>query len=364
MFLASALACPGRILRVLIVAVALAPVSITAHAQTPSEAVTISPAARLGLGIETVEARTAMAADGVVLTGEIVVPPHSRRALVAPATMIVAETLVLPGQRVSTDDPVQVLYSPVLEGLRAQLDVLGLEAEHAQELAQRAEALLEAGLTTGEDLHERRLTATATRLELAAMRARFGAFESGSEAGQFLVRATADGVLAEINTEPGFRLEEGAVIFAINTDDTVWARLHVPARLSDGLSVGSEIRVPGVSGTGQIMAIDSMIDPARRAVTVHVALPDGVSERPGSLIDVLFPVTGERQGLSLPARAIVRLAGEDHVFIDRGETFQAVAVRVLTRTRDAVTVEPGTVTEGDQVAISGLAALKNQLEGG
>lgn len=364
MCLASVLACSGRTLRGLIVAVVLAPVSITAHAQAPSNSVPISPASRLGLGIETVEARSAMTADGVILTGEIVVPPQSRRAVVAPATMIVAETLVLPGQRVSADDPVQVLSSPGLEELRAQLDVLGLEAEHAQELAQRAEALLEAGLTTGEDLHERRLTATSTRLELDAMRARFGAFEARSVAGQFLVRAPADGVLAEINTEPGFRLEEGAVIFAINTDDAVWARLHVPARLSDGLSEGGEVRVPGQSGTGQIVAVDTMIDPARRAVTVHVALPTGVNGRPGSLIDVLLPVAGERQGLSLPARAIVRLAGEDHVFVDRGEAFQAVAVRVLTRTRDAVTVEPGPVTEGDQVAVSGLAALKNQLEGG
>ena len=99
-------------------------------------------------------------------------------------------------------------------------------------------------------------------------------------------------------------------------------------------------------------------------MAVHIALPDGVSGRPGALVDVLFPTAADAEGLSLPARALVRLDGEEHVFVDRGEAFQALPVTVLTRTRDTVTVGTVSLAEGDRVAVSGLAALKNMAEGG
>jgi len=355
---------PGRALRPVLAALALAAAVTGAQAQPAPDPIAISQAARLALGIETVAAERASRHDGVALTGHMTVPPEQRHAVVAPAGMIVADTLVLPGQRVATGDPVQRLYSPALASLHAELDVLRLEAEHTAELAERAEALLDAGLTTGEDVHERRLAAIAARLELGAMQSRFGDFSGEADPARFLARAPADGVVAEIATEAGTRLDEGDVIVSVTSGETMWARVHVPARLSQALAEGSPVRVPGMPGSGQVMAVDSMIDPARRAVAVHVALPEGVSGRPGSLVDVIFPAGAGSAGLSLPARAIVRLGGDDHVFVDRGAAFEALPVSVLTRTRDMVTVAMTPLAEGDRVAVSGLAALKNMAEGG
>ncbi|MEA1941117.1 MAG: efflux RND transporter periplasmic adaptor subunit [Pseudomonadota bacterium] len=354
----------GRALRPVLAALALAAAMTGAHAQPAPDPIAISQAARLALGIETVAAERATRHDGVALTGHMVVPPELRQAVVAPAAMIVADTLVLPGQHVSAGDPVQRLYSPALASLHAELDVLRLEAAHTAELAERAEVLLDAGLTTGEDVHERRLAAIAARLELGAMESRFGDFSGESDPARFLALSPADGVVAEIATEAGTRLGEGDVIVSVTSGNAMWARVHVPENLSTALAEGAPVRVPGVSGSGQVVAIDSMIDPARRAVAVHVALPEGVPGRPGALVDLLFPTAANAEGLSLPARAVVRLDGEEHVFVDRGAAFQAVPVTVLTRTRDRVTVGTAPLAEGDRVAVSGLAALKNMAEGG
>lgn len=358
----SSVAGPGRVLRPVLAAITLAVAMGGADAQP--DPVAISQAARLALGIETVEVEGAASHDGVALTGQIVVPPQHRQAVVAPAAMIVADTLVLPGQRVSAGDPVQRLYSPALASLHAGFDVLRLEAEHTAELAERAEILLDAGLTTGEDVHERRLAAIAARLELGAMQSRFGDFRGEPDPARFLALAPADGVVAEIVTEAGTRLDEGAVIVSVTSGDALWARVHVPARLSANLEVGAPVRVPGLSGGGRIVAIDSMVDPVRRAVAVHVALPDGMPGRPGALVDVLLPASADTGGLGFPARAIVRLGGAEHVFVDRGDTFEALPVTVVARTRDTVTVDTARLAEGDRVAVSGLAALKNMAEGG
>lgn len=355
---------PGRVLRPVLAAITLAAASAIAHAQTEPDPIAISQAARLALGIETVAAERAASHDGVALTGQTVVPPGQQHAVVAPAAMTVTETLVLPGQRVEAGQPVQRLFSPELAGLHAELDVLTLEAEHTRELAERAEVLLEAGLTTGEDVHERRLAAIAARLELGAMQSRFGSFSAETDPASFVARAPATGVIADLMPEPGTRLDEGDVIVSVSSGETLWARVYVPVRLSAGLVEGAPVRVAGSEAAGEIVAIDSTIDAARRAVAVHVALPENVAGRPGALVDVTFPSTGDAAALRLPARAIVRIGGQDSVFADRGDVFEVVPVTLVSRTRDTAMVSPGALAEGDRIAVSGLAALKNMAEGG
>jgi hypothetical protein len=64
----------------------------------------------------------------------------------------------------------------------------------------------------------------------------------------------------------------------------------------------------------------------------------------------------------IPARAIVRIGGMDCVFVDTGDGFRRVEVTVLARSREDAVLTSG-VEPGDDVAVSGLAALKNLAEG-
>lgn len=357
-------ALPGRYLVSILPAIALLAVPMEARADAEPSTLEVSQAARLALGIETAAVRRNADHDGVVLTGHVVVPTDSRRAVVSAAAMTVVDTLALPGQSVSAGDPVQRVHSPELAALHAQLDVLQLEAEHTRELAERAEALLQAGLTTGEDVHERRLASIAARLELAALQSRFGGLQAESDPASFLILAPADGRIADIRTEAGNRLAEGDVIVSVTTGHVLWARVYVPPAISSSLTLLDPVRVSGLEDEGRIEAIGSQVDPVRRAVEVRVSLPETYFARPGSLVDLVFSGHGDDRLLALPARALVRIGGQESVFVERGDGFERVNVRVVSRTRDTAAIAPNGLSDGDQVAVSGLAALKNMAEGG
>ena len=80
------------------------------------------------------------------------------------------------------------------------------------------------------------------------------------------------------------------------------------------------------------------------------------------MVNLSLDTAEQETNLVIPARAIVRINGTDCVFIDTGEGFRRVEVSIITRSRDDAVLNAG-VSPGDQVAVSGLAALKNLAEG-
>jgi len=350
---------------VLVLLLAATTLAAAGHANALAGAgwIPVSEAARLSLGIETVSVERADLHDGVTLTGRVILPPNSQWPVVAPADMVVTATLVLPGQVVAEGAPIQRVYSPALAMALSEFDILRMEAGHAAELAERAEALLAAGLTTAEDAHERALAAIAARTDVEAARPRFSGWQADEAAAHFVVLSPTDGVVSQLRTESGTRFSAGEPVFSLSTGRELWAQVAVPSRFAATLEAGGAIRVDGASATGRILAVDATLDPVTRAHRVHVALPSDFVGAAGALVDVVFLESGQAGTVSLPARSLVRIGGADHVFIDRGDRFEALSVELVQRTRDRVTIGAVAISAGDQVAISGLAALKNIYEG-
>ena len=84
--------------------------------------------------------------------------------------------------------------------------------------------------------------------------------------------------------------------------------------------------------------------------------------RLGQLVDLSLETAGQSAALVVPARAIVRMGGVDCVFVEADSGFRRVEVETLARSRDEIVLR-GDLAPGDQVAVSGLAALKNLAEG-
>ncbi|MBD3771186.1 MAG: efflux transporter periplasmic adaptor subunit, partial [Rhodobacterales bacterium] len=99
-----------------------------------------------------------------------------------------------------------------------------------------------------------------------------------------------------------------------------------------------------------------------QSIRLKIELPTSYSWRLGELVDLSFETQGAGSALVVPARALVRISGDDYVFVDTGDSFRRVPVSVQARSREEVVVQ-GDLSAGDQVAISGLAALKNLAEG-
>lgn len=149
--------------------------------------------------------------------------------------------------------------------------------------------------------------------------------------------------------------EAGAVLMTIVDDRTVLATANIHEKDLPQIAPGQSVRVTVVSlpdrhFTGRIKTIGAVIAGDSRVVPVQAEIdnPAGVL-KPGmfATIEVLTQRT-PTPVIAIPKTAIVEVQGQPRVFVQNGQTFQAVDVILGKQAGDLVEVEQG-LFEGDLV---------------
>jgi len=138
-------------------------------------------------------------------------------------------------------------------------------------------------------------------------------------------------------------------------------------RLAGQVRPGMSISVsgPGVleGATGTILSVSGSLDPATRSVLAKARVDGAPALVAGKSVMATINGTGTASGTSIPATALTKIDGKDHVFVRTGKRFVKRAVEVAGSSDGRVFVASG-LKPGEQVAISGLSELKMLLAGG
>ncbi|MEZ5987195.1 MAG: efflux RND transporter periplasmic adaptor subunit [Hyphomonas sp.] len=327
-----------------------------------SQAVDVSPASRKALGISTAPVSQEGAIDGTGAFGTVIAPPGNSHPVTSPFDAVLLEPLVIPGMQVKAGEPVALLYSPDYETAQAELDSQRIMAEHMDHLHERVIELREMGLRSAQEADEAEHDAKTAHLNLAATQRRLSAVRSAKGAGRFELVASDAGTISDISVEAGEPVAMSDPFLYIFDGKRYWLDVALPERVAKTFMIGSSVSLAGVSEKGVVVAIDPTVDARLQSIRLKVELPTSYSWRLGELVDLSFETQEAGSALVVPARALVRISGDDYVFVDAGDSFRRVPVTVQTRSREEVVVQ-GDLSPGDQVAISGLAALKNLAEG-
>src|SRR5690606_28800997 len=114
-------------------------------------------------------------------------------------------------------------------------------------------------------------------------------------------------------------------------------------RLSPGLSVSVKpAAYPGRSFVGQVSAIDSVVNPATRQVTVVARLdnPQGLL-KPGMFVNVELVLEVRQHAVVVPETALVAEAGQSVVLVVRDGKAERVPVQLGLRRGGLVEVKEG-----------------------
>ena len=273
----------------------------------------------------------------------------------AKVTETVSEIAFTDGQRVQAGDLI-VQLSDAREQAELELAQVNL-AEQQREYKRLV------GLVRQKAIPQSQLDAQESALEAA--RAQLEAART-SIADRRIV-APFDGVLGLRRVSPGALVEPGDVITTLDAVDPIKLDFTVSetflATLRPGLNVSAHTTAyPDETFVGEVMSIDSRVDPATRAVTVraHIPNPEGRLS-PGMLMTVEL-VTDRRESLILPEAALVPLGQRQYVFvIDEAGKAQRVEVQIGRRRPGDVEVLSG-VGEGDRVVVEGTIRIKPGAE--
>jgi Cu(I)/Ag(I) efflux system membrane fusion protein len=248
------------------------------------------------------------------------------------------------GQLVRRGDPLFSIYSPELLAAQEEL-LLALQTRMALASAK--------GLTSdGSDLVEaarRKLqlwdvpAATVQRIE-----------ESGQPERAITVVSPTSGVVSKKEVVPGMRIEAGGMPYEIWDLSSVWVLADVYETELQRVKVGGPavLTLKAISGKefqGRVAFVDPVLDPKTRTAKVRVSLanPGGLL-KPEMFGEVILK-SAPRQGLRIPADAVIDSGTRSVVFIALGDgKFQPRVVRLGASDGDNVEVQDG-LAAGDQI---------------
>ena len=188
------------------------------------------------------------------------------------------------------------------------------------------------------------------------------------------IRAPFKARIGLSDVHPGQYLDEGALLTTLQgVDEAAHVDFTVAQHVAAELRVGDAVEVlPGGAGVGEpataatIAAIDARIDPSTRNATVRARLEGG--ERapvpgPGSSVRVRVPVGRAAKVITIPASALRRGPGGDHVFVvvqdEQGKPRAELrTVQTASVLGDEALIVSG-LAVGERVATSGSFKLRD-----
>ncbi len=263
------------------------------------------------------------------------------------------------GQPVRLGDRLFTLYSP---------ELVATQNEFLLALRNRDQALVSV-LTDSRDYADRLVDAARQRLALWDLSA--DQIRSIQETRQpieaITIAAPASGFVLEKQAVRGMRVMAGQTLYTIADVSTVWVEADVYEQDISLVRIGQTARVtldayPGQAFTSRATYLYPSVDPQTRTMKVRFQFANqGGRLKPGMFANVELSGV-ERQGLTVPADAVLDSGRQQTVFVAEGEgVFTPRTVKAGRRLGDTIEVTEG-LREGEQVATSATFFLDSESQ--
>ncbi len=290
------------------------------------------------------------ASDGVAL--ELLGTGSARKSVTvyAPVAGEVAQVLFKPGKAVRAGD---VLLRLLDRHERLAVDLADAKVNAARVMHTRYEATRGTGAVPDTVSDEARASLRSAEIELAQAR------EALSDR---VVRAPFTGTPGLAAVEVGERIDTDTVLTTLDDRGELHIDVQIPEAYLTRVSVGQPVRAlnpahPGHRFEGQVIEIDSRVDPATRQIKVRAALPNKDDRlRSGMSFQLQLDLPGERR-LSVPELALQWGREGSFVWVVRQGKALQVPARAVQRQNSRVLVE-GSLSTADVVVVEGVQRMR------
>jgi len=332
-----------------------------AGAGRPSPSITLAPTDVATVAPMTIE-------DGVPLTGDL--RPSETIDVRSRIEGDLTDVYVREGQEVAAGQLLARFESSTQESSRASAEAdraaANAELTNAQWTLDQNESLFKAGAIAERDLKVSQQAVVAARARVAAADARLRA--SGNEARDTRVVAPASGVIEKRLVDGGVHLARGAPMFTLVRSGTLELAAAVPARQASAVRVGQVVHFVADARRfdGKVARISPTIDPATRAVTVYVQVPNpGNNLRGGTFATGRVVSRTLTNVIGIPTGALRQSQDNGQPFVYRidGKTLQVAPVQIGAVDEQAGVAQ---ITEGlqagDRVVVGNVGTLGRGMQ--
>ena len=334
------------------------------------------PVAQLqALGITTAPLQSQTESVKAGFPAQVALPPEAEEVISSPVAGLVAQLLVQQNQSVRRGTPLVRITSRELGQMQLQLLQAAARATLARQAAQREKQLSEEGIIPQRRAQESQSALKEAEAALsqakAALRLSSMPTEtieriavSGQAQDSITLVATQAGIVSEIAVKPGQRVEAATALVHVARTDQLWLNVQLPVSESTGWPPGTKVKVRDRALTARVLSASPMVSPTSQTVVMRAAIEGRTDQlRPGELVTVELAAGATPGGWNVPLSAVSHDGNQAYVFVRTPEGFEARKVKVTASAGQSVRIE-GAVKAGEQIAVSGVVALKGAwLEG-
>lgn len=258
---------------------------------------------------------------------------------------------------------------PAQKAASARLQELLAQRDQTRRELDRLQALYLSG-AVGKELVEQKDSALAA-VEASVRRARADLSGSRQRLQDATLLAPFDGVVYQINAEPGEFVTAGQAIMSLGGTDRVEVTVRLPVAVVDGLQPGAPLRVsfpqtdglelPGrVSEVASIGEVHSGLFPV--VVEIDIAA-DSAPVRAGMRAEVRV-IQGSAFGLVMPLSAVVDpVGGDPRIFVIENEVVRLypVAIDLVSAGQVLLHLRESAASVGDKLVV--IAGHRNLVDG-
>lgn len=285
------------------------------------------------------------------------------------------------GQKVKKNEALAVIRSPDVGAATSDLAKANADVAAAQRDYDRKKGLFEQHAAPQSDVDTAEDAYRKAQAETYRAKQKTDLLEVGSTdvTSSFVVRSPIDGEIINKTISPGIEVQgqynggTAPELFTVGDIASVWLTADVYELDLPLVNAGAKIRATTVAYPGRVFEgtvdwVSKTIDPATHAARMRCVLQNAdralVPEMTLS-VDIAF---GSEKSFVVPTAAVTRLADENVVFIDRGDTTTGPARHRYLATRvDVRTLADGRtriirgVSEGDKIVTKNAILLAGML---
>jgi membrane fusion protein (multidrug efflux system) len=252
----------------------------------------------------------------------------------------------------------------LLVGLDVSVEEAELQAQEAQRALaatqfERVQRMVERKAASVQELDRARAELDVAQAQIARTKAVIA---------RKTIRAPFRARIGISDVHEGQYLNEGTQLTTLQgVDESVYVDFTVAQQVAATLRKGADVKVFTTQSekpiAATVLALDARVDPSTRNAVVRARIADGdLAPAPGASVRVEVPVGVARTVVAVPASALRKGPGGDHVFVlaedEHGKTRAHLrAVKVDALQGDTVVVSSG-IEAGERIAASGAFKLR------
>jgi multidrug efflux pump subunit AcrA (membrane-fusion protein) len=359
--------------RILLVAI-----TINAQAATPDRNLPLDPKQQAALGVTLATVQVAQS-EPLQASATVTVPTGREVAVTAPYPGQMVRILAGIGDSVKAGAALGQFVSPSAgEARRLQQEAL-IESRLFQSVLDREQALFEDGLIPAARLQAARAKVEAAQAVVRARDAEVNAsgmqFESGGAqrkgpnpsgvaAGYATgsLRAPMAGVVTEVFTPIGQRVDTGAVLFRLVDVSQLQFDIQLVPEKAALLRVGDTVTAPQRQASAVVTGVSQAVDSSQLA-RIRARIQSQGNLQLGELLSVQVHPGLRKAGAAwrVPSRCLTQWQGKPVLFVATSSGFSVQSVELIS-SNDDTSVVAGPLSADSKVAVSGVASLRALLQ--